>query len=92
MKTEKFVIAACCGRSQTVFKTSRPIAVSDIAELVKFGFTESANFSKAGILYVSSEELIVSGPIGSDRLQVSCKSKECSSSIDDLEKLLTQLP
>jgi hypothetical protein len=94
MDVQKFIISACCGRSSTVFKTSRPIAVSDIAELVNAGFTESKNFSTAGILYCDNGNLIVSGPIGSDRLQISCKktAKDCSSATDDLEKILAALP
>jgi hypothetical protein len=95
MRVSKFIISACCGRSSTVFKTSRPIAVSDIAELVRLGFMESKNFTAAGLLYVDSSELTVSGPIGSDRLQVRCKktkSDECAKAISDFEKVLTQLP
>jgi len=93
MNFQVFTIAACCGNTSTIFKTSRPIMVSDISDLVKLGFTESVNFSKAGILYVDSAEITISGPLGSDRLQVRCKVKkaDCPKAISDFEKILEQL-
>jgi hypothetical protein len=91
MKVERFTVQACCGSKSLIFKTNRPISKSDVSNLVKLGFTESPNFTKAGILYVDNSDLIVTGPIGSDRLQVKCKSGNCEEKVNDFEVLLQQL-
>jgi hypothetical protein len=91
MKIERFTVQACCGRKSLIFKTDRPIALSDIEGLVKLGFTEAGSFTKAGILYVDNQDLIVTGPIGSNRLQVKCKILDCSEKVNDFEVLLQQL-
>jgi hypothetical protein len=65
--------------------------INDIKELVKLGFTESEHFTKAGILYVDNLDLIVTGPIGSDRLQVKCKINDCEQKVNDFEVLLQTL-
>jgi hypothetical protein len=91
MKVERFTIQACCGKTSQVFKTDRPITPNDIQGLVGLGFRESAHFTKAGILYVDNSDLIVTGPIGSDRLTVKCKIKDCTLKVNDFEVLLQQL-
>jgi hypothetical protein len=91
MKVERFTVQACCGTKSLIFKTNRPIVKSDIEGLVKLGFVESANFTKAGVMYLTNETLIVSGPIGSDRLQVKCKFGDCTTKVNDFEVLLQQL-
>jgi hypothetical protein len=92
MKIERFSINSCCGAKSLIFKTNRPIAKSDIISLVNQGFIESENFTKAGIMYLTNEALIVSGPLGSDRLQVKCKStSSCQEKVNDLEVILQQL-
>lgn len=91
MLITKFSVQACCGSKTLIFKTDRPILKSDIEKLVNVGFVEATAFTKAGILYLTNEALIVSGPIGSDRLQVRCKSGECSNKVNDFEVLLQQL-
>lgn len=93
MKMERFTIQACCGKKVIIFKTSQPLTKDTLASLIALGFREQAHFTKAGILYVDNTELIVSGPFGSDRLQVTCKQNnaECEQKINDLEGLLLQL-
>jgi len=65
--------------------------LTDIQALVNLGFKEALHFTKAGILYVDNNELIVTGPIGSDRLQVKCKISDCTQKVNDFEVLLQQL-
>jgi len=91
MEIQRYTVQACCGSKSLIFKTSRPIAKSDIDGLVKFGFVEAKQFTQSGILYVDNLDLIVSGPIGSDRLQVKCKVGDCSDKVNDFEVLLKQL-
>jgi hypothetical protein len=91
MDVERFSIKACCGRMATVFKTSRPLSINDVTTLVKLGFVEHTHFTKAGILYADNSDFILTGPIGSDRLQVKCRFAECSQKLNDLEVLLKQI-
>lgn len=92
MQVERIVVQACCGKKVIVFKTKQPITLNLLAALVAQGFTEQPHFTKAGILYVDNLDFFVSGPIGSDRLQVTCKVQEgCEQKINDLEGLLLQL-
>ena len=91
MRAERYSVQACCGKTSLIFKTDRPILPADIQSLVNFGFTEATHFTKAGILYVDNSDLIITGPIGSDRLQVKCKVGDCDKKINDFEVLLQQL-
>jgi hypothetical protein len=88
MKVEKFTIQSCCGRMSIIFKTDQPLTKVHLAGLVKVGFNEHQHFTKAGILYADNSDFIVTGPIGSDRLQVKCKAAECDQKLNDLEALL----
>lgn len=91
MKIEKFVVQACCGGSQIIFKTDQPITQSLLQYLISNGFIESPNFTAAGVLYADKMDLIVMGPFGSDRLQVKCKKGDCAQSFKDFEALLLKL-
>lgn len=93
MKVERFTIQACCGRTSLIFKTDQGLTKGHLDSLVKLGFKEAEHFTKAGILYVDNPDLIVTGPFGSDKLQVKCTSrvKDCTQKINDFEVLLQQL-
>ena len=91
MRVEVFKILACCGKESTIFKTDKPLTKGHLSDLVKLGFIEQAHFTKAGILYATNVDFIVTGPLGSDKLQVKCKSKDCSKKLNELEDLLLQL-
>ena len=91
MKVTRFAVQACCGRTSIIFKTDRPISRDDLTALVRLGFLEAAHFTKAGILYVDNLDLTVTGPFGSDRLQVKCKHADRTQKMNDFEVLLQQL-
>lgn len=91
MKIERFTVQACCGRQSIIFKTDQPITSKVLEDLLKFGFNEHTHFTKAGILYMDNPDFIVTGPIGSDRLQVKCKAADCSQKLNDLEELLKKI-
>ncbi len=90
MNIERFTIQACCGKTSLIFKTDQPITQSLLTFLVNAGFVETAQFTKAGILYVDNPDLIITGPFGSDKLQVKCKVKDCEQKVNDFETLLLQ--
>ena len=91
MNIERFTIQACCGKKSTIYKIDRPIDTSLLASLVSLGFTELAHFTTAGILYADNLDFIVTGPIGSNRLQVKCKRSDCDQKLNKLEELLQQI-
>jgi hypothetical protein len=74
-----------------MFKTDRPIDSKLLQFLISHGFVEFVHFTKVGILYADSPELYVTGPIGSDRLQVRCKRADCAKLLNDFECLLQQM-
>ena len=91
MKIEKFTVQACCGKKSTIYKIDRPIDTNLLAALVALGFTELSHFTAAGILYADNMDFIVTGPIGSNRLQVKCKKADCDQKLNDIEVLLQQI-
>lgn len=91
MKVERFSIQSCCGRTAMIFKTDQPLTKELLESLVSFGFKEAEHLTKAGILYADNSDFIVSGPIGSNRLQVKCKIANCEQKLNDFEALLLQL-
>jgi hypothetical protein len=91
MKVERFKIKICCGKQGVVFKTDQPVTKQVLNSLVKLGFKESEHFTKAGILYVDNPDLIITGPIGSDKLQIKCRIPDCEEKINKLEKLLLNI-
>lgn len=91
MKIEKFSIKTCCGKNAIIFKINKPLTKEFLASLISVGFKETEHFTKAGILYADNSDFIITGPFGSNRLQVKCKKSECSEKINDFEALLLQL-
>jgi hypothetical protein len=91
MKVERFTVQACCGRTSIIFKTDQPLNKNHLAGLVRLGFKEHAHFTQAGMIYADNLDFIVTGPIGSDRLQAKCKHADCNQKLNDLEVLLAQL-
>jgi hypothetical protein len=91
MKIQRIHIAACCGRTATIFRTDEPLTTAHITALEKHGFKETPHFTKAGILYMDNPDFNLSGPIGSDRLTVNCRHADCTQKMNDLEELLQHL-
>jgi|TARA_R110000868_G_scaffold99024_3_gene272628 hypothetical protein len=91
LKIEKFNIQACCGGTAIIYKVSPAISKEFQSQLINLGFVESAHFTKAGILYVDNLDFIVSGPFGTNKLQVKCKKKNCEQALNNFEALLLTL-
>ena len=91
MKTDRHIIQACCGRTAVILKTDRPLDNNLITFLVNFGFNEAKHFSNAGIIYLDNEDFILTGPIGSDRLQVKFKKTNDYEKLEELENKLKEI-
>lgn len=91
MKVEVYSISSCCGGKSTIFKTNIPLTLAVIKQFVDKGFIELKHFTDAGLIYVHNSDFILTGPIGSNRLQVKCKKTKCDQSLEELESLLEQI-
>lgn len=89
MQTKRINTPACCGGKALVLKTNEPITSSLIDLLKSNGFDIAEHFRKAGMLYATNDCLIVSAPLGSNRLQLKTKKDDCSAAIDQLEQLIS---
>jgi len=89
MKVQKYNVQACCGRTSIFFKISEPISIEFMNILKSNGYKETEHFTKAGILYVDNEDFILTGPIGSDKLQVKCKKPNCEEMVSKFENFLS---
>jgi len=91
MKVERFLIQACCNKTQIVFKLDRPVDQALLDILKSNGYTEAPHFTKAGMVYADNPDLIVTGPFGGDKLNAKCKKQDCNQSLNDLEALLVRM-
>jgi hypothetical protein len=88
MKVTRFTVQACCGSKSIIFKTGEPLTVKFLNILKAAGYREAEHFTKAGILYADNSDFIVTGPFGSDRLQVKCRQADCDQKLNDFEEFL----
>lgn len=91
MNVTRFKIQACCGKTAIIFKTDQPLTKVHLAKLVSLGFIEATHLTKGGIIYAENSDFILSGPIGSDRLQCLSKKSGSDEKFNDIEELLNQL-
>lgn len=91
MNIEKFSIQSCCGSKSVIFRIDRSIDSQLLAALTNLGYKEYKHFTEAGILYVDNSDLIITGPIGSNKLQIKCKNRNCDQKITEFEALLASL-
>lgn len=91
MKVERFVIQACCGKTQIVFKLDRPLDTAILQFLASNGFKVAEHFTKAGMLYADNMDLIVSGPIGGNKINAKCKKNNCDPIFNEFEALLSNM-
>lgn len=91
MKVERFVVQGCCNKKQIIVKIDRPVDQALLDVLKSNGFTEQTQFTKAGMLYADNPDLIVTGPMGNNRLNVKCKKLDCEQALNDFEALLVRM-
>ena len=88
MKIDRYLIQGCCGKMQIVFRLDRPIDYSLIETFKVNGFKELVHFTQAGLMYVENSNLVISGPIGANKVHVKCKKTNCDTFLNDIEQLL----
>jgi len=89
MNLERFQLQTCCGKTAVIFKTDSPLSKSLIEFLVNNGYKELQHFTAAGLIYVENSDFIITGPLGSDRVQIKCKHPVgCDEKLNNFELLL----
>jgi hypothetical protein len=92
MKIERFSVKACCGQTGTTFKLEKVLSANILALLSNKGYKEVSAFTKAGILYVESKEIIATGAFNTNILQIKCKVPgSCAIFINAIEEILINL-
>lgn len=91
MLVTRIIIPACCGSFQIVFKFDRPVLQDIVTFLKSNGFIESESFTKVGMLYMHNFDLIVSAPMGTDRVTVRLLKKDSERILNDFEALLLKM-
>jgi hypothetical protein len=89
MQIDRFTTKTCCGGKSIIFKIDCSVSKSMIEAFVKLGFKELEHFTKVGIMYVENPDFILTGPIGSNKLQVKCRKKDCDQNLNVLEKTMS---
>ena len=91
MKISKYTMRSCCGKTTVAFTVDKSIDDDFSAKLASIGFVEADHFKKSGILYTQNEDFILTGPYGSNRVQVKCRKKDCDQKINELEQKLKNM-
>jgi hypothetical protein len=91
MKLEKFTVQKCCGGTAVIYKIGRTIDKELLSEFVKLGFVALDHFTAAGIMYIENHDFILTGPIGSNRLQIKCRRANCEPKLNEFETTLKQM-
>lgn len=88
----RYKVKECCGKSSASIKLDKPISMETIKFLSAYNFKELEHFTKNGILYLESKDIAISGSIGANIIGIKCKSSNCDESLDELEKILENMP
>jgi hypothetical protein len=92
MEIKRVTVKSCsCSKPFLIFQIDQPLLKNILIPLKEAGFSESAHFTKAGILYVENCNFIVTGPFGGNKLQIKCKVDNCQHYVDTFESWLRNL-
>ena len=91
MQIKRYSASSCCGRKSTILEINKQVNVSFVSFFSQHGFVASDHFTKSGMLFIESNELIVNSSFGSNKLNVKCKTQDCDNNISKFEALLNSL-
>jgi hypothetical protein len=77
-----------CGKEQLTLEIDKPFEMSHLQLFVNSPFSEVSSYTKLGLLYLESKDLVAIGTFGTNRIQVKCKNNYCVSNIKELEDIL----
>lgn len=85
---QKFNTKTCCGKTLVTWKLNIKVT-KELIVFLKTSFKEHEHFTKSGMLYMDNKDLVISGQIGSDSLQIRYKNKNCDQAVNDLESKIS---
>jgi len=88
---EKYETKGCCSKTSLFFKLSKSITQEIANTFVQSGFIQQEHFKKAGICYLTNNDVIISAPFNANKIQVKCKSGNCSNIINNIISILETL-
>jgi len=88
---KKTEIPACCGKSQIILQFDFSLELDHSKLFLEHKFLSSKSYADRGILYLEDPNLVIMGPIGSNRFTVKCKNTLCNNSILIVEEILTKI-
>jgi hypothetical protein len=93
METKRITInSECkCGNSQIILQTGGPLLKNHIVKFTNSNYKQNESYIKSGILYLENDDLIMMGPLGSNRMQIKCKRKDCDKSISQIESIIKDI-
>ena len=74
-----------------MFELDKPIEKQHLQLFQNTQFTQAPSYSRLGLVYLESNNLIAHGSIGSSRIQVKCKNNKCDNDIIELEEILKKI-
>lgn len=82
---------ACCGKTQIILQLDFPLEKKHLQLFLNSNFIEVKNYINSGIMFVEDTNLTASGPIGSNRLQIRCKTTDCEKSSIIIENIINNI-
>lgn len=76
IELKKYLIKKCCGSVATIYTTNKPLADQFIEHLKGLGFIIDEAFYKSGLIYATSEKIILSAALGTNRITFKTRKKD----------------
>lgn len=86
----RHTIQSCCGGSNLVFETDKPIRKYQVKTFRDAGYLVPDNWYQAGIFYVQNKKLIATASYGANKINVRCNGQDCPDSLNSFSALLEQ--
>ena len=80
-----------CSKGQILLELSVPLDKSNLQLFANTRFLENKTYTNLGLFYIESIDLTAIGPYGSNRLNIKCKTANCSNNIIELEEILKRV-
>lgn len=88
MELHKSKVEICCGKSNLIYQINDCVDESWIPFLEQNNFTILKPYLAAGILYAENKDVTVTATLGSNRINVKCRSSQCHEGTVGFEALL----
>lgn len=79
---------ACCGLKQISLRFKASVHKEHMSLFEDAGFSLLSQYVKAGILFIEDKNLSANCPFGQNEIFIKCKTKDCKSSVELIEKII----